>query len=309
MEFKEYQHIERFGTNEVEGIETGTCYCFPKLDGTNAQLFIRNSEIVAGSRKRELTLEKDNAGFYRSVLEDSQFDGIKKLFKEKQYFSDLKGELRVYGEFLCPHSLRTYKDSAWRKFYVIDVVEEFEDDTYRYLSYDEYKPILEKYDIEYIPYIKIVKNGDYACFLKVLESNNYLIKDGEGVGEGIVIKNYDYKNKYGRITWAKIVTSEFKEKHTKPMGTSTIERQMVEQDIVDIFLTEALIEKTYAKIVTEREGWSSKYIPQLIETIFHDLVVEESYNIIKKLKNPTINYKTLRTLCIIKIKETKKELF
>ena len=35
MEFKKYQHIERLGTLEVEGIELGTCYVFPKIDGTN----------------------------------------------------------------------------------------------------------------------------------------------------------------------------------------------------------------------------------------------------------------------------------
>ena len=35
MEFRKYQHIERFGTSEVEQIEIGTCYVFPKIDGTN----------------------------------------------------------------------------------------------------------------------------------------------------------------------------------------------------------------------------------------------------------------------------------
>ena len=32
MEFRKYQHIERFGTMEVDGIEIGTCYVFPKID-------------------------------------------------------------------------------------------------------------------------------------------------------------------------------------------------------------------------------------------------------------------------------------
>jgi hypothetical protein len=75
-----------------------------------------------------------------------------------------------------------------------------------------YKQWLDDYEIEYIPCIATVENGNIETFNKILEKNNYLIEDGKGIGEGIVIKNYEYVNKYGRITWAKIVTSEFKEK-------------------------------------------------------------------------------------------------
>lgn len=34
MEFNKYQHIERFGTDEVENIEFGRCFIFYKIDGT-----------------------------------------------------------------------------------------------------------------------------------------------------------------------------------------------------------------------------------------------------------------------------------
>lgn len=33
MEFRKYMHLERFGNDEVQGIELGTCYIFSKLDG------------------------------------------------------------------------------------------------------------------------------------------------------------------------------------------------------------------------------------------------------------------------------------
>ena len=76
MEFKKYQHLERFGNDEVEGIELGKLYIFPKLDGSNAQVWLDDEgNIKAGSRNRELTLEKDNAGFYKFVLEN---ENIKK---------------------------------------------------------------------------------------------------------------------------------------------------------------------------------------------------------------------------------------
>jgi ATP-dependent RNA circularization protein (DNA/RNA ligase family) len=44
-------------------------------------------------------------------------------------------DLRLYGEWLVPHTLKTYNDDAWRKFYVFDV---FDRKKERLLSYDEY---------------------------------------------------------------------------------------------------------------------------------------------------------------------------
>ena len=35
--FLKYMHLERYGNEEVDGIEQGTTYVFPELDGTNAQ--------------------------------------------------------------------------------------------------------------------------------------------------------------------------------------------------------------------------------------------------------------------------------
>ena len=34
--YTKYQHIEKIGSGEVEGILKGTCYLFYKIDGTNA---------------------------------------------------------------------------------------------------------------------------------------------------------------------------------------------------------------------------------------------------------------------------------
>lgn len=72
MEFVKYQHVERFGTVETEGIELGECWVFPKIDGTNGSVWINSGQIKAGSRNRELTLDDDNQGFYAYV---SQHEG------------------------------------------------------------------------------------------------------------------------------------------------------------------------------------------------------------------------------------------
>lgn len=300
MEFRKYQHVERFGNTEVDGIETGKLFIFPKVDGTNASIWLHDGEVKAGSRNRELSLEKDNAGFYNWIIKQENI---------KQYLLNHPNH-RLYGEWLVPHSIKTYRDNAWRNLYVFDVIVEHEDDEFEYLSYDTYKPLLEEFNIEYIPPITTMINGDYDVFIKQLERNTFLIKDGEGTGEGIVIKNYEFINKYGRTTWAKIVTNEFKEKHKKTMGGSAIRNDsLVEERILEDFCTTAFIEKEYSKIINENNGWQSKYIPMLFNKVYYELITEEIWHIIKKYKNPKINFKLLFNLITNKIKAVKTELF
>ena len=293
MEFLKYQHVERLGTPETEGIYNGMCYIFPKIDGTNAQLWM-DGGLKAGSRNRELSVDNDNAGFYNWAL--SQLPILN--------FFHSNPNLRLYGEWLVPHSLKTYNDNAWRQFYVFDVM-----DDENYLSYDTYKPMLEEFGIEYIPPICKVNNPSYELIVSQLDKNGYLIKDGSGVGEGIVVKNYDYKNKFGRVVWGKIVTNEFKAKHSKCQITELKGSTLIEETICNRYVTKALAEKEYAKIITESEGWNPKYIPRLLNTVYYCLVTEECWNFVKEFKNPTVDFKRLQFFCTQRVKELLPNVF
>lgn len=294
MIFKKYIHLENFGNTEVENIEIGKCYIFPKIDGTNSSVWLDNNEIQAGSRKRHLTLEDDNAGFLNWV---SKQENIKNYLKENPNH-------RLFGEWLVPHSLQTYRKNAWKNFYVFDVSDE-SNNTMKFLSYDAYKPLLEKHNIEYIPPICIITNPSYDQFITQLTKNNFLIEDGKGYGEGIVIKNYEFKNQ----VWAKIVSSEFKEKHFRVMGAPEMKgKKIIEEEIVEHFVTTAICEKVYHKIRNE-DGWSNKMIPRLLNNVYYDLIKEESWEIVKKYKNPVIDYSLLNMLTIRKTKEILSYLF
>lgn len=297
MSFVKYQHIERLGTDAVNGLLDGKCYVFPKIDGTNGSLWFKNGIICAGSRNRELSQDSDNAGFYQATTSDPRYMSF---FQENP-------SLRLYGEWLVPHSLKTYRDDAWRKYYVFDV----RDESGRYLTYEEYKPILEKHNIDYIPAIAIVDYPNEETLYKLLDRTGaFLIKDGCGNGEGIVIKRYDFVNRYGHTIWAKIVTSEFKEKHLKEMGAPFVKQKLsLEDAIAEKYCTEAFIEKEQAKIIEERGGWESKFIPELLSKCYYNIVVEEIWNICKEHKNPIINFRELNQAITRKIKRTKPELF
>lgn len=298
-QFYKYQHLERFGTEEVLNIEAGTCYIFPKIDGTNASLWWNNG-LQAGSRNRHLTIDNDNGGFYEWAL-------------SQHYFADFFKEYptaTLYGEWLIPHSLKTYRKDSWKKFYVFDVVAHSQEGTPFYDRFEDYKGVLDQFGIEYIPPLAKVTNCNYDKLIEFLNSNNYLIEDGKGVGEGIVIKNYDFKNKYGRTTWAKIVTSEFKDTHRKEMGFGDVNmKSPIEQSIVDKYVTDALVEKVFEKIKLSNDGFNSRNIPQFLQTVYYDLVREDCWNFIKENKNPTINFSMLQHLCFAKTKQIKSEYF
>jgi hypothetical protein len=295
MQFLKYPHIERFGNSEVSDIEFGDCYVFPKIDGTNASLWIGDDgQLCAGSRNRELSLDNDNAGFMNWAIKDEK---IKKHFEANP-------KTRLYGEWLVPHSLKTYRNDAWRKFYVFDVM--YKDE---FMSYDMYKSTLDYLGIDYIAPLAIIKNGTYEQFIDQLAKNVFLIEDGKGAGEGIVLKRYGYVNKFGRTTWAKIVTSEFKEKHAKEMGGSIIQgRKMIEEEICDKYITQALVDKEFAKINNEC-GWSSKLIPRLLNVVFYSLIKEDAWDFIKDHNFPQIDFKRLRFFANHFVKARKPELF
>lgn len=300
MEFKKYQHVCRIGTQETEGILDGVCYIQPKIDGTNGSLFLNEEgEVCAGSRKRQLSTFEDNQGFYNHIVKDERI--ISYLKKHPTH--------RLYGEWLKPHSLRTYNDNAWDKFYVFDVCID-DGEELSYLEFDDYKPLLEEFKIDYIPTLAVASNPTIDLLTALLNKNTYLINENKGCGEGIVIKNYDYKNKYGRVVWAKIIHNEFNNRGSQPKGKlSDSEEISIEIKIVNRYVTNSLVEKEYQKIINEEDIIDKQVIPKLLNTTYHCLITEEMWNVVKEYKNPSINFKKLQNLVINKIREVKPDLF
>ena len=318
MTFHKYQHIERLGTDETEGILDGTCYIFPKLDGTNGCIWAEDGELHFGSRNREL-LEEDNRGFIKYLGNKDNLGTLKLFFSNNP-------NLILYGEWLVPHSVRYYRDDAWNKFYVFDVCS-ITDGRLAYYTYEKYSTILNLYDIDYIPLIFADYNPTIQQLTETMNNNNYLMKR-EMMGEGIVIKNYDYINKYGRVTWAKMVRKEFAQKSKKP-HRKLIDNDKIEENIVNEFLTLSMVEKIYNNVAEEiarylienrdkitkdpvlgaQPVWKPKSKSKLLQTAYYDLVREETWSFIKKYKDPIINFKKLRKACNERVKTLMPELF
>lgn len=331
--FRKYDHVQRLGHPEVQGLTDGLVHVFPKIDGTNAPIWFEDDKVRAGSRNRELSLEADNAGFFRWLSDDKD-----PAAQALNSFARIYPDCIFYGEWLVPHTLKTYREEAWRRFYLFDVYDRYKD---RYLSYDEYTTLVgDKIDV--IPPLCTFENPSDEQLQELVAQNKYLIEDGQGLGEGIVIKNYLWRNKFGRQPWAKIVRNEFTEKNHKEFGPpkKTGEKQ-VEREIAEHFVTLALVEKTRAKVLNDlanaqnvtlydtsdtplsvifsdatymeakafEEMNRAKVIPQLLGRVFYDLIGEEMWAILKKFKNPTIDFKLLNKHTVLRVRKCASDLF
>ena len=142
-------------------------------------------------------------------------------------------------------------------------------------------------------------------------SNVYLEKEfiAEDAWKHLLKKAHKYvPGEASFKTWAKIVGNDFKEKHHKVWAPNIISNgKCIEEEIADKYITDTLIEKEYSKIALD--GWTSRKIPQLLSTVFHCLVTEEMWSILKEFKNPKIDFKILQNMVTRKIKEVKKDLF
>lgn len=293
---QKYIHLERFGTDEVDAINIGECHIFPKLDGTNASFWDEgDGGFRCGSRNRELSPDDDNAGFMAWAVQQENLRTLAERYPG----------CRFYGEWLVPHSLKTYREDAWRKFYLFDVLKPDGE----FMHYDQYSELAKAHGVEFIPCMLKVKNPTYDVLQQATEKNTFLLKENAGHGEGVVIKQYGYKNRFGRTTWAKLITNTFRDEHVKEMGGAVMDLRLLEETIADEFITLHMVEKIIAKIRNEKGAFVARDIPQLLGMAYHDLVVEELWQAIKRHKNPKIDFKTLNTCAIKRVKALRPDLF
>lgn len=298
--FKKYFHVERLGTKEVEGILNGTCYIQAKLDGTNASIWNDNGVIKCGSRNREINLEKDNAAFAYWVHSDNEeANNIKQLLMEYPH-------LTLYGEWMGLNRfvgvIKDYDERAKGHFWIFDV---FNNTTERFIPDNQWRELLAEYGLTdfTVKTLAVLTNPTTEDVLNIAKNNKFLLSDTDHVGEGVVIKNYDFVNMYGRSAVGKIVLDEHKQKQNNKT-TQRNNAGEVEQRIVDLFLTDSELSKTKAKIALacgqDFDIKDPKMVARYITTCFNDAILEECPNWTKKFKDPVVDFSKLRRLSVQK---------
>ena len=127
MNFTKYQHVERLGTTETDGILDGDVLVFPKIDRTDCSVWLGDDgDVHCSNRNNEIIDNSDGVGFYDYVQKNK--DNFLMYFK--WFPSDI-----IYGEWLKDNSKSIYRKDAVNEFYVSDV---FDTDKNEYIDYDFY---------------------------------------------------------------------------------------------------------------------------------------------------------------------------
>ena len=302
--FRKYVHVERYGRDEVAGILDGVVHVQPKIDGTNASVWCDpyTGIVCAGSRNREITPEKDNAGFAAYVLRSD--DPVARTLRD--YCCKNPG-LIVYGEWLgdptndskMVGSLRKYLSKG---FFAFDVrAMAGDEDKARNLGYinpadvrySDLKLLLGEH---FVP--DTVLNHPTVEQVTELAENNHFNLPGDVVGEGVVIKNYDYRDAYGNMQMAKIVLDEWRERQRK--NRQMAQPQGVETMFCDEVVTSAFLDKCRSKVAdkfgTDFDTKDKRHMGMFMSLIVTDAISEDVFDFVRRNKFPAIDFHELKGL-------------
>ena len=300
--YKSFTHVERLGKEETDGILNGTCYISPKLDGTNALVWSKNGEVRAGSRTRELSATSDNAGFYAwTQSSDEEAVKIRELVLTNPH-------IILYGEFGVGRvaNIKDYDVEAHNKLWIFDA---FDTNKCEYMHPETMIDMCSAFQIEryLLPYIEI-DNPTEEDIVKFAEENKYLLSQANHAGEGVVIRNPGFRNKWGNYVIAKFVRDEYLQRKAQKENKSVSKRFDCEQEIIDCYVTDAELAKAKAKVtltlgLEEFDNKNGKCVGMFLNLVFNDAVLAEITDICKRWKRPVINFQELSNLCNIKARE------
>lgn len=275
-EFRKYDKIHRLGKEETIGILEGLCYVQEKLDGANASIWLDgDGQIQCGSRNRHLVDDNFN-GF---VDYARSYAGIKTLLVK------FPGMI-LYGEWLVRHSVK-YPEGAYKKFYLFDIY--FEG---ALINAELMYAWANDCGIQTVPYVGKFINPTVEE-LKAFVGRSELAERGEG----IVIKNMNFVNKFGDLCYAKMVCENFQES-----SKAAIVGNDKESYIVSKYMTIGRVVKIMNKLQPEiNEQLDMRHIPRICNSAYHDMITEEIWEITKKVD--AINFKVLAKLAFLKAKE------
>lgn len=289
--FIKYPKIHRLGKDETDGVLNGRCYVQEKADGSNASIWLgEDGNLCFGSRNNDVT-DGSNKSFRNLIAYGREHSGINQFFKDNP-------NLRLYGEWLVRHSI-SYSETAYNKFYLFDIMDEDE----KFLDIEKVYKYAEQYDILTPQLFGVFDNPTEE------QLQEYAGKTNLGVeGEGIVIKNLDFVNRFGNLCYAKIVTQNFKEANAVTFGGNNKHSETYwEMWAVNKFATLARVQKIMHKMESKiGEKLELKHTSMIVGSSYHDMITEEAWEISKKAVS--INFRKLKTLAGKKFQQIYKDV-
>lgn len=290
-----YPKIKRLGDEDNDGILLGTVHVQEKIDGANVSIWLEDGEVKCGSRTRIL-----EGGFNGFVDYVKAHEGINKLLAQNPLW-------RLYGEWLVRHTVH-YNETAYKQFYLFDIFDmpdefvasESEEEQEaercivrqgRWLALENVYSAAESFGILTPKLFATLENPSPDEVEKFAGESDLGAK-----GEGVVLRNPDFINKWGDRNLAKVVTQEFKEDSAIVFGGNNKHSETYfEMKMVNQCMTIARIKKIMSKLQSENEKrLGAEQTGRIIQTAYHDMFEEEMWNFVKK--HSPIDFRNLQKL-------------
>jgi hypothetical protein len=267
MEFRKYDKIKRIGMVETQDIfkDNDIITIEEKLDGANTSFFVKDGNIIFGSRNQQMTSnEGEDTNVQKMFMACVNY--VRDILKDKD-LSLLNGKI-VYGENMVKHTLN-YDWEMTPPFVAFDI---YDVETGKYLATNDKMALFEEYQLIPAPIISItlaeyVKEDIEESYIS---TSKYAPKDNPFKAEGVVIKNY------AKQIFAKYVREEFKEDNKKVFGGGKKDAKNDDEVIVAKYCTNARINKQiYSMINEEGIALEMAMMKQLPNKVWEDIIEEE----------------------------------
>lgn len=285
-----YPKIHRLGKDETDGILLGRVVVQEKLDGANASVWLDPAQpgtLQLGSRSRHLPPDESFRGL--RPWADSHAAALLDVL------NSTGPGTRLYGEWLVKHTVH-YQPTAYDKFYLFDIYDEtsntwLEPWEVELYAVDAGIPVPNIFDVITNPTLEQVQQYVGCTVL------------GDGRGEGIVLRNEQFVNKFGDRCLAKETTNEFKERNAIVFGGNNRHADNYwEVYVVNKYMTLARVKKVMTKIAADLDrDVELQDTPRVVHTAHHDMLTEEIWEIAKRV--PKLDFKALSRLATMKAKE------
>ena len=306
-----YQHVERLGNEEVDGLLDGEVVVQTKIDGTNLtvawydepvglviasrnNVVYRNGERVkfpVVDKEGNPKLDENGQPRFETRFDDAvdyvlAHDGIKTM-------ASLGFILR--GEWLIQHST-VYDKEKYSHFYLFDVQWR----TGAYVPIDQWSGSADEHGVRYIPVLARYNRPSMEMLVELTKGPDEF---GAKQKEGVVVKRYDFSNKYGRMTWGKLVSADFTEKMHAAMGA--INDDPVEIRFVARVVTYEFIMKTIGTIEQDvvARKLTIRDMPQVLGRVWHDAFTEELWDFVKKENVGKMDFRAAQRLAVQKTRD------
>lgn len=303
--FHSYLHVERLTSSDCEGLlDNDNVVVTAKVDATNASVWYdpEQNRLRTGSRKREINLNKDNAGFAEWInnSEDNEVYFLLEVCRDHPQWI-------VYGEWMGKFvgQIKDYNQDAKYHMYIFDV---FDTERGYYLPDVEWRSVLATYGLEpwFVEVLAVLDHPTMDDIAEVAKNNKFLLDNASHPGEGVVCKVANWVNKYGRQMYGKLVLDEYQQskKASKKVSLNPGE---IEQMIVDTYITDAELGKSVAKTVVacnidEFDTKNPNCVGMFVNDVWNTLT-DECGNWCKKFRAPIVDFSKLKGLCNTKAKK------